>query len=354
MLPPLESLDEIFHLEEVPESPAPAAKPAPAADMTPANDPYPVPEPDLDLDLTQAGPTVVGFDEPIPDPPSYPDSRSSSAGGLSGANDLFASYLPQPAALPETPQVRPLSTLAGGASGQQPRRIFPLVLAAVLLAVAAAAFFLRDRISGWIGLGGGEEMVAAEQRPPLPRPTAPPPDATLPEAVGGLTSDANASTEVPTAPAPADRPEETAPAPAAAPPAEPEPQRLPEVVQRKPAPTAPAGPAVTAVERITFEQALGGTTVILWGNGAMRPESFKQIDVDSPPRQVIQIRGVQRPFSPVRIPVGTPEVKQIRVGYHERPGGNELHVVIDLASARVKAARIEPDGQRLRIHLQAQ
>jgi len=196
----------------------------------------------------------------------------------------------------------------------------------------------------------------AEQGP-LSRPAAPSPsspDTTLHEEVGGLTSDANASTEVPPAPAPADRAEETAPPPAQAPPAEPEPQRLPEVVQRKPAPAAPSGPAATAVERITFEQALGGTTVILWGNGAMRPEIFKQIDVDSPPRQVIQVRGIQRPFSPVRIPVGTPEVKQIRVGYHEKPGGNELHVVIDLTSGRVKAARIEPDGQRLRIHLQAQ
>jgi uncharacterized protein (TIGR02266 family) len=379
VLPPLEPLDEIFHLEEVPASPAPAAAaPAAAAPKrapsgpsvlpfqgsspaeplpVPANDPFPVPA--SDLDLTQAGPTVVGFDEPIPDPPSYPDSRSSSAGGLSGANDLFASYLPQPAAPPETPQVRPLSTLAGGASVQQPRRIFPLVLVAVLLAVAAAAFFLRDRISGWIGLGGGEEVVTAEQRPPLPRPAAPPPDSTLHEEVGGLTSDSSsdsrASTEVP-APAPAAPPEQTAPSPPAqaqaAPPAEPEPQRLPEVVQRKPA--APAGPAVTVVERITFEPAPGGTTVILWGNGAMRPESYKRIGVESPPREVIQLRGIQRPFAPVRIPVGTAEVKQIRIGYHEKPGGNELHVVIDLAGSRVKAARVEPDGQRLRILLQAQ
>ena len=107
-------------------------------------------------------------------------------------------------------------------------------------------------------------------------------------------------------------------------------------------------------ERITFEQAPGGTTVILWGNGAIRPESYKRISIDSPPREVVQIRGVRQPFSPGRIPVGTSEVKQIRVGYHQDPAGNELHVVIDLAGSKVKVARIEPDGQRLRIHLQAQ
>lgn len=391
VLSPLEPLDEIFHLEEVPASPAPgsdappapaaqAASPAPGvlpfpgsspgappAEPLPAPDNGPFPELEADLDLTQAGPTVVGFDEPIPDPPSYPDSRSSLSGGPSGVNDLFASYLPQPVVPPEAPQVRPLSTLAGGASVQQPRRIFPLVLVAVLLAVAAAVFFLRDRIAEWTGFGGGdEEMVTAEQRPPLPRPAAPPPDSTLQQEVGGLTSDSQASPpaqEPPAASAPSGetaQPPAPTPAAPAAPPAEPEPRPLPEVVQRKPAPgapappAAPAGPAVTAVERITFEPAPGGTTVILWGNGAMRPESYKRISVDSPPREVIQLRGIQRPFAPVRIPVGTSEVKQIRVGYHERAGGNELHVVIDLAGGRVKAVRIEPDGQRLRIHLQEQ
>jgi hypothetical protein len=146
-------------------------------------------------------------------------------------------------------------------------------------------------------------------------------------------------------------------------PAEPEPQTLPEVVQRKPPapapapspapPVAAAGPAATAIDRITFEPALGGTTVILWGNGALRPESYKQISVDSPPREVLQIRGMRRSFTPTRIPVGTSEVKQIRIGYHEASGGNELHVVLDLAGPRVRVASIEPDGQRLRILLQA-
>jgi uncharacterized protein (TIGR02266 family) len=340
VLPPLEPLDEIFHLEEAPASPAPAPA-APAAQTVlpfPGSPPAPAPPPpapaddlfppldlDSDLDLTQAGPTVVGFDEPIPDPPSYSGTSLSAA----PADDLFASYLPQPAALPEAPQVRPLSTLAGGASVEQPRRLGPWILVAVLLAVGAAAFLLRGQISGWLGLGGGgEEIVTAEQRPQLPRRTAPPPPPTLQEEVS-LTSDAS----------PLESPVESTP--------------LPEVVRRKPALAPPAGPALTAIERITFEQALGGTTVILWGNGAIRPESFKKIDVDSPPREVIQIRGVRRPFAPTRIPVGTSEVKQIRVGYHEMPGGNELHIVIDLAGSGVRVARIEPDGQRLRIHLQA-
>jgi uncharacterized protein (TIGR02266 family) len=370
VLPPLEPLDDIFHLEEVPPGTAEpvAAKASPPAQTVltfPGAQPEPLPapasalfpplDPADDLDLTQAGPTVVGFDEPIPDPPSY----SAAATAPPSATDLFASYLPQPAAPPEAPNVRPLSTLAGGASVQQPsRRVVPLVLVAVLLAVAAAAFFLRDRIGGWVGLGGGEgeEIVTAEQRP-LPRPSGtPPPPPTLQEEMG-LTSDTSpdpdpGSAQEPPASAPATPQAESAAAPA---PEEPEPQRLPEVVRRKPAPTPvaapPSGPALTAVDRITFEPAPGRTTVILWGNGAIRPESYNQSNVDSPPRAVIKVFGVRKPFPTALISVRTTEVRQIRIGYHD---GNELHIVMDLAGSRVKVARIEPDGQRLRIHLQAQ
>jgi len=411
VLPPLEPLDEIFRLEEVPSAPAPgllippapAASPlpslvplappvapaaavppaatvqtvlpfpgsaapsggprpgpAPAPFLIPAHDPFP--PLDADLDLTQAGPTVVGFDEPIPDPPSYSSSTSipAAAPAASAADDLFASYLPQPAAPPAAPQVRPLSTLAGGASVQQPPRAFPWVLVASLLVVAVAVFFLKDRVAGWIGLGGGgeEEVVnAGEQRLPLPRAAAPPPDATLHEEMG-LTSDAASASTEPAEPEPSSPPVEAAapppvaakaaPAPA---PVQPAARPLPEVVQRKP---APAGPAVTAIERITFEEAPGGTAVILWGNGAMRAESYSQQALGAPPRALVKILGVRQPFSPKEIKVGTAEVKKIRVGYHESPGGNELHVVIDLAGARVRIARVEPDGQRLRITLQAQ
>ena len=62
--------------------------------------------------------------------------------------------------------------------------------------------------------------------------------------------------------------------------------------------------------------------------------------------------ALRRPFSPEHIAVNTGEVRQVRVGYHPKPGGNELHVVIDLAAPDVKVTRVDQDGQRLRIHLQ--
>jgi hypothetical protein len=135
------------------------------------------------------------------------------------------------------------------------------------------------------------------------------------------------------------------------------------VVQRKrtpaPAPVAPqappvpaAGPALTAVDRITFEESMGGTDIVLWGNGAIRPESYTRSQMGDPPRVLIVVNGIQKPFPQPRIAVGTGEVKDVRIGYHDAPKGHALHVVIDLAGARVKVSRVDHDGQRLRIHLQ--
>jgi uncharacterized protein (TIGR02266 family) len=390
--------------------PSRAAAPMPsAAQAAPVEsleeDPYP-PFADL-LEMTQAGPTVVS-DEPLPEPSEEEEERLQapplpmmpapvttgpvSAFGSSGSpgslgslgsfgslsalgspgpadtaplsppavgpeSDPFAAFLPQPAAPAEQPTVRPLATLAGGASVHQPRRTTPWVLLLVLLAIGLAAFLLRDQIMGWMGLGGGDEDIVAEaQAPPLRRPEpAPATPPTLQEELS-LTSDTQGGALEPAPPGAA-----VPPGAPARPEPEPEPaQPLPEVVQRKPAATVPApapaavstGPAVTAIERITFEPAPNGTVVVLWGNGAIRPESFRRVSLTDPAREVIQVRGMTRPFSPARIQAGTGELRQIRVGYHQKGGANELHIVLDLEGSRVKVVRIEPDGQRLRIHLQ--
>ena len=398
---------------QFPVAAAPAMSPASELDETAAmppspfspsiemeEDPFP---PFVDpLEMTQAGPTV-GFDEPLaerlPEPlpapaalspvETGPVSSSGSSGSLGSIGSLgsslgstasiappplgpesdpFAAFLPKPAAPAEQPPVRPLATLAGGASVHQPRRTAPWALLLLLVGIGLAAFLLRDQLMGWMGLGGDNEDAVAETRtPPLRRPEpAPAAPSTLQEELS-LTSDAQGRdaqgrTLKPAPPGAAIPPG----APAAARPADPEPepaQPLPEVVQRKPAATSPAapaalaagpaaGPSVTAIERITFEPAPNGTVVVLWGNGAIRPESYKRVSLSDPAREVIQVRGMTRPFSPVRIQAGTGELRQIRVGYHQKGGGNELHIVLDLEGPRVKVVRIEPDGQRLRIHLQ--
>ncbi|HXT51335.1 MAG TPA: hypothetical protein VN811_09860, partial [Thermoanaerobaculia bacterium] len=54
------------------------------------------------------------------------------------------------------------------------------------------------------------------------------------------------------------------------------------------------------------------------------------------------------------VAVSTAEVKQVRLGYHAKPEGNELHVVVDLTSPRVKLLRSTPVDNRLELLLAAQ
>jgi hypothetical protein len=190
------------------------------------------------------------------------------------------------------------------------------VLLGLLGVLAVAAFLLRDRIPGWLGLGGDDEAVVAQNpRPALPRRReTPSPD---------LGSDLTAELEAAAA----------ASAQASPPP---------------PAPAPAAGPAATAVERITFEKTLGGTDIVLWGNGGFPPASYTSSRMGSPPRALIVVSGIRRSFPQPKITVGTGEAKQVRIGHH---GGDELHVVIDLAAPDVKVSGIDQDGQRLRVHL---
>jgi hypothetical protein len=218
--------------------------------------------------------------------------------------------------------------------------------------LAATLFLLRDSLMGWVGLGG-EETTVAQATPPSPRrpkgarrsrpgaPVAAPtpaPVAADPAAPG------------PTAAPPA-APAKPSPAPAVPPAPAPAPTRAP--VAPFPAVPEESGPALTALDRITFEAAGGGTDVILWGNGSIPAAVYTQTRIDgNPPRELFRLSGIRQPFPQARVVVGTPEVLQIRTGLHAGAHGNELHVVLDLAHPSVTVTQVEPGPRRLRIHLQ--
>jgi hypothetical protein len=141
-------------------------------------------------------------------------------------------------------------------------------------------------------------------------------------------------------------------APVKAPPA---PAPAPAAGKKAPFPAVPEdnGPPLTALEKITFEAAGGGTDVILWGNGAIPASVYAQSRIDgNPPRELFRLSGIRQPFPKARVIVGTPEVLQVRTGLHAGAHGNELHVVLDLANPGVTVTQVESGPQRLRIHLQ--
>lgn len=268
----------------------------------------------------------------LPDSGTFPavDSSAWLPPEPSPVDDDFPPFMPPLPPMDDPEPPRPTVHFGGYAASAAPARksrVVPLAIAGLVLALAAAGYLFRDSLPGFGGEGGEEAPVTNVAAAAAQRPQETPESVTpiIEEDVDG---------------------EEGTP--------------MPEVVRRReeapaaeaPAPAALEGPAVTALERITFEPAFGGTDVILWGNGAIRPEVYSQSRIGDPPRELIILTGMARPFPTSKLAVGTGEVKQIRTGYHQKARGNELHVVIDLADPGVQVTRVEAQEKHLRIHLQ--
>jgi molecular chaperone DnaK len=321
-------------------------------DLTPvaAAPRYPMPVPPAPPPVAPTPPFPDIFDLPPPLATPRPGERppadaapwsSPEEPGLEPA----AEPLPEPSPRAEREPAAPppmFSTTFGSAVAREPRRrALPWVLLAVGLVLVAGVFLARDRLTEWMELAGsGSDGQAGTP----PRPARRPPVRTAP-----------------TAP----QPEQAAPPHASAPPAAPAGEGTPAAASTagtaaappsstpSPAAGADTGPALSQLDRITWEKAAGGTEIVLWGNGAIRPEVYSRTRLDgNPPRELIRLAGIRRPYPQSRVVVGTPEVLQVRLGYHPETGQGELHVVLDLARPEVAVAGIESDSHRLRIRLQ--
>lgn len=269
--------------------------------------------------------------------PELPPLEPAQGLTASSDDDDFPPFMPPLPPLDDPEPPRPTVNFGGyAASAAPPRksRVLPLAALGLLLALAAAAYLFRGTL-----LGPDDEVVASNAAPegPSTRPAAAAAVQETPESITPIVEEEGEATPMPEVVRRREPEAQATPPPAPSPAA---------------APAGPAGPAITALERITFEQAFGGTDVILWGNGAIRPEVYSQSRIGDPPRELIVLTGIGRPFPASRVAVGTGEVKQVRTGYHQKAGGNELHIVIDLADPAVQVTRIEAREQHLRIHLQ--
>lgn len=303
--------------------------------------PDPVPVQPIPVSIPEAAPAVPFPD--LPDsgvlPPVDSSAWMSPAAELDPIplDDDFPPFMPPLPPMDDPEPPRPTVNFGGyAASAAPPRRspLIPVAIGGLVLALAAAAFFFRDDLSGMMGSGDDETAVASAAAAASPQET--------PESVTPIVEEDLEATPMPEVVRRRDEenPDQPPTLDAAPAPADPG------------TPPALTGPSATALERITFEQAFGGTDIILWGNGAIRPEVYSQSRIGDPPRELIVLTGMGRPFATSRVAVGTGEVKQIRTGYHQKARGNEQHVVIDLADPGVQVTRIEAREKHLRIHLQ--
>lgn len=113
---------------------------------------------------------------------------------------------------------------------------------------------------------------------------------------------------------------------------------------------AEVGPPLTRVRLITWAQAdaTEGTVVTLWGDGSLRQEDVVRVRLGGGGgRELVKLKGVSWPFRDPVLQVDTAEVRRIRTGFHPKPEGNELHIVVDLQDPEVVLQQLEREDRKV-------
>ncbi len=199
-----------------------------------------------------------------------------------------------------------------------------------LSAVAAPQTTLADTV-------GATDAAQTAPEIPLPRGVAPPADAGAADEASEGAPVAAAATPLATAAAPT-------PARDAAP------DRSAPAVE--PMPAEEGQPRARSVSDIDWTEATGVTVVTIAGDGPFPAGSFSYSEIGGEKARVlVRFKGLELPFRKSSLPVGTAAVAGIRTGWHDRPGGAEQHIVIDLAGAGVRLEGFESLGSRIVLKL---
>jgi uncharacterized protein (TIGR02266 family) len=253
----------------------------------------------------------------------------------------------------------------GGDGGDKSRRVLVVlrVLVAVVAGVAAFVMLAPETARSWLPFGGPEEgtLVAREtgeddaDRPTEPSEPVAPEDARPlpqserpPESLEGGTETGAAEDDAADAAErgffQSERPEEPAPAPAPAP--EPAPAPPPDPPAQ---PEGATGGPVSRVLNVTWEEQAGATLVTVHLDGGLQEWAYSASRLASPPRELVRIDGIRNPFPRTTIPVGSPLVERVRLGYHPEGRTSQMHVVVDLADPGARLDRSEVVGNELRL-----
>jgi hypothetical protein len=106
------------------------------------------------------------------------------------------------------------------------------------------------------------------------------------------------------------------------------------------------------VRAVEWRPADGSSEVVIRGDGAFAPDQVNAIRLDDPPRVLVRIRDITRPYRPNRLDVNSQELVAVRVGYHPELEPPTLYVVLDLTTADIDSAgalRVEGDVARVRV-----
>ncbi len=199
-------------------------------------------------------------------------------------------------------------------------------------------FFFRSSSNGppqvlHIGTGGAGGAGSAAP----PRSSEPPP---LPERTAAPTVPAAEPASEPVA-APEPAREEPRPAPVR--------QAEEKKPEPKPAAAEPVKPAAKEFEKVvavSHRKAAGGLEIVIEADGEIPASRYSSARLEG--RELVKLYGVKGRYEKKELAVGDKWVKGLRFGYHAGGArGNEVHVVIDLASPSAKVVRISSQGRNL-------
>ncbi len=118
------------------------------------------------------------------------------------------------------------------------------------------------------------------------------------------------------------------------------------------APPVAQAPRFSSVLSITWQSRGGETEVVVATNGSVRADDVESVRLEKPePRELIKVKGVRQAFNPTKLEAKTPELRQIRVGFHEDGAQGQLHIVLDLASPDVRVLGVRAEGVVVRVRL---
>jgi uncharacterized protein (TIGR02266 family) len=237
---------------------------------------------------------------------------------------------PSAADRPIPPPDVPVYDAHYGAPPRETGRFRWVLLVLVVLAAAAGAahFFLPGGLPGLLSDQESAAAIEPAEEAPVERTLEPP--------------------LAPGPPSPTEEPSMTEAEPGY------EPRPAPsETADALPRPRSVAAAAFERLTEIDFRREPGRTVITLSLDGGIEEGRYAHFRLGGEhPREVVRLVGVSDAYSPTELPVGSPEVERIRVGYHAKPGGNELHLVMDLGAAEVELTSLEPAGNRLVLTLE--
>jgi hypothetical protein len=109
----------------------------------------------------------------------------------------------------------------------------------------------------------------------------------------------------------------------------------------------------TALSHVKIEPTGRGreALVTLTGNGNFAPDQVRHFTMVDPPRVVICLSGITKPYHQERLATESPILKRVRFGFHEEVIPPELTIVFDVASDQVSAHNLVVKGNFISLYL---